>query len=242
MRHRCATKNLGRAPAHRKAMLRNLAINLFEHGRIRTTVQKAKSARRLVERIVSLGKDGSLSARRLALAELGGTLAAKRAVKRVFGEIAKRYAGRPGGCTRIVRLPETIRLSSNDASKIGKLRRSRFFGLRQGDNARMVIFELVEAEPPPKGKKRSKLPGRTTKRMRGEMEKEGDRAKAAPADAGGNVEKKPSESPSAAGDSTAQAAGGVPEPSAAAAPTDRAPDSPAPQDTQPKPEGGGSGP
>ncbi len=247
MRHRCATKNLGRKPAHRKATVRNLAINLFEHGRIRTTVQKAKSARRLVERIVSLGKNGSLSARRMAVAELGGTLAAKRAVRRVFGDIAKRYMDRPGGCTRIVRLPETIRLSSNDVPKIGKLRPSKFFGLRQGDNAQMVIFELVEAEKLPKEKKRVKAARRSTKRMREESGK-GDGRPAAAASAGSQEvrgDKPPETSSSAAlpaGAGAGAAADGT-KPAAADSQADKAHGSPSPpaQDAAPKSEGDGSG-
>ena len=168
MRHRCATSNLGRKPAHRLATVRNLAINLFRHGRIRTTIQKAKAARRLVERIVSLGKKGTLHSRRLAIAELGGTLAAKQTVKRVFAEIAGGYANRPGGCTRIVRLPVMTRLSEKEAAMVGQKRRSKFYGTRQGDNADMVLFELVETGQVGggEGRKRRKMLRRTTKKMR----------------------------------------------------------------------------
>jgi len=107
MRHRKGGKQLSRTDAHRKAMLRNLVCSLFltepEEGmprRVTTTVPKAKQARRLADRAVTLGKRGTLHARRQALA----LLANKGVVKRLFEDVAPLYTGRNGGYTRIVRL------------------------------------------------------------------------------------------------------------------------------------------
>lgn len=111
-------------------MFANMAMALVEHGRIRTTEPKAKDLRRVVERLVTLGKEGTLDARRRAYATLGGpgkTLArqghetTRRAVSKLFGEISERFKERPGGYTRIVKL-----------------------GPRKGDNAQMALIELVD--------------------------------------------------------------------------------------------------
>jgi len=127
MRHRKQGRKLGRTAAHRKAMLRNLVCSLFllepkEDGprRVTTTVPKAKEARRLAERAITLGKKATLHARRRALALLGN----KRAVKTLFETIAPDFTGRNGGYTRIVRLTKA----------------------RLGDAAPMCYFELV-SEP-----------------------------------------------------------------------------------------------
>ena len=133
MRHRKAHRKLGRRTGHRRALLRSLVAGLFltepteDHAeRIQTTPAKAKEARRLAERLITLGKKGTLAARRRAL-EL---LPHKRAVRKLFQEIAPRYANRPGGYTRILRLGRP----------------------RVGDAADQVLFELVglaeEAEAP----------------------------------------------------------------------------------------------
>lgn len=100
MRHRIAGRKLNRPTAHRNAMLRNLVKSLFTHEAIRTTEAKAKEARRPAERMITLGKDGSLHARRQALRYLND----KAIVAKVFDEIAPRYADRQGGYTRILRL------------------------------------------------------------------------------------------------------------------------------------------
>ena len=117
MRHRRAGKKLGRDSAHRKALYSNLAGALIEHGRIKTTVAKAKAVKPLAEQMITLGKRGDLHARRLALAELRS----QDVVHQLFADVAPRFADRPGGYTRIVKL-----------------------GPRLGDAAGMVYLELVD--------------------------------------------------------------------------------------------------
>ena len=119
MRHRLTGRKLNRTSAHRKATLMNLVTNLFEHEKIETTMPKAKEARCLAEKIITLGRDGSLAKRRLALSLLNNN---KEIVKKVFSEYAKRYASRNGGYTRILRTNK----------------------LRLGDGTKLVIFELVD--------------------------------------------------------------------------------------------------
>ncbi len=133
MRHGRKVKKLGRTAAHRNAMLRNLVAALFnatpdDNGlrRIRTTVPKAKAARRLAERLITLGKRGTLHARRRALALLPN----KRTVKTLFEDIAPLYNDRNGGYTRIVRLPV----------------------FRRGDGAELCFLELVTGPAAPKQK------------------------------------------------------------------------------------------
>jgi large subunit ribosomal protein L17 len=120
MRHRRAGKKLGRDSAHRKALYSNLAGALIEHGRIKTTAAKAKAVKPFAEQMITLGKRGDLHARRLALAELRS----QDVVHQLFADVAPRFADRPGGYTRIVRL-----------------------GPRLGDSAEMVYLELVDYEP-----------------------------------------------------------------------------------------------
>ena len=120
MRHHRAGKKLGRDSAHRKALYANLAGSLIEHGRIKTTEAKAKAVKPFAEQMITLGKRGDLHARRLALAELRS----QDVVHVLFAEVAPRFAERPGGYTRIVKL-----------------------GPRQGDAAEMVFLELVDYEP-----------------------------------------------------------------------------------------------
>ena len=120
MRHHRAGKKLGRDSAHRKAMYANLAGSLIEHGRIKTTVAKAKAVKPFAEQMITLGKRGDLHARRLALAELRS----QDVVHVLFAEVAPRFADRPGGYTRSVKL-----------------------GPRQGDAAEMVFLEFVDYEP-----------------------------------------------------------------------------------------------
>jgi large subunit ribosomal protein L17 len=116
MRHRIAGRKLNRPTAHRKAMLRNLVKDLLVHESIRTTEPKAKEARRSAERIITLGKDGTLHARRQALRFLND----KSVTSKVFDDIAPRFVGRPGGYTRLLKL-----------------------GLRVGDGAPMAQLELL---------------------------------------------------------------------------------------------------
>ena len=118
MRHQKKTVKLGRTASHRKALLANQVCSLIEHQRIRTTLAKAKAARPLAERMVTLGKRGSLHARRTAFA----VLRQKDAVKKLFNEIAPRTADRNGGYTRIVKL-----------------------GQRKSDSAPIAYLEWVDA-------------------------------------------------------------------------------------------------
>jgi large subunit ribosomal protein L17 len=119
MRHQKKTIKLGRTADHRRALLANQVCALIEHQRIKTTLAKAKAVRPLAERMVTLGKNGSIHARRRALA----VLRQKNAVKRLFDDIAQRSAERNGGYTRIVKL-----------------------GARKSDSARMAFIEWVDAE------------------------------------------------------------------------------------------------
>ena len=120
MRHHRAGKKLGRDSAHRKALYANLAGSLIEHGRIRTTEAKAKAVKPFAEQMITLGKRGDLAARRQAIAELRS----QDVVHQLFANVAPRFADRPGGYTRIVKL-----------------------GPRQGDAAEMVYLELVDFDP-----------------------------------------------------------------------------------------------
>ncbi len=122
MRHQRTGKKLGRDAAHRKALYSNLAGSLIEHGRIETTVAKAKAVKPFAEKMITLGKRGDLHARRQALA----ALRSNDVVHQLFAEVAPRFATRPGGYTRIVRI-----------------------GQRQGDAAEMVYLEFVDHEPAP---------------------------------------------------------------------------------------------
>lgn len=119
MRHRKAGRKLGRTAAHRKAMLRNMVTSLFEHERIVTTVPRAKEARRVADRMITLAKQGDLHARRQACAYIQS----KNVVAKLFDEIQSQYADRQGGYTRIIRT-----------------------GTRLGDAAPMAILELVGYE------------------------------------------------------------------------------------------------
>jgi len=120
VRHHRAGKKLGRDASHRKALYSNLAGALIEHGRIKTTEAKAKAVKPFAEQMITLGKRGDLHARRLALAELRS----QDVVHQLFVDVAPRFADRPGGYTRIVKL-----------------------GPRFGDAAEMVYLELVDYEP-----------------------------------------------------------------------------------------------
>ncbi len=119
MRHLKSGRKLGRTASHRKALMANLASSLIEHKQIVTTTPKAKEARGVVERLITFAKRGDVAARRQVLK----TVRDKTLVKELFEEIAPKYADRPGGYTRIIKL-----------------------GNRKGDNAPLAIFELVGYE------------------------------------------------------------------------------------------------
>ena len=116
MRHRKDHRKLGRTVSHRRAMLRNLVTSLLEHEEVRTTDAKAKEVRRIAERMITLGKRGTLAARRQALK----TLRSKEVASKVFDVLADRYGERAGGYTRILKL-----------------------GRRPGDNAPISLIQLI---------------------------------------------------------------------------------------------------
>jgi len=120
MRHNNQGRKLGRTTPHRKAMLANMVSSLIEHERIHTTVPKAKEARRMVEKLITLGKANTIHARRKVFAVVQD----ETVVKKVFDVLGPRFAARPGGYTRILRT-----------------------GFRHGDNAEMSFLELVERTP-----------------------------------------------------------------------------------------------
>lgn len=184
MRHRSASHNFGRHPAHRRAMLRNVVMNLFEHGRIRTTKQKAKAAKPFAEKLITLGKKGEVHHRLLALKELGSTVAAKKAVRALFGRLSERFAKRNGGYTRILHLPRTIRQAKVDLPRTKGVKRSKLYGTRLRDNADLVLFELCEEE--------IKRPERRARKARSKKPKAKPKpAKAEPAESKVAEEKKP---------------------------------------------------
>jgi large subunit ribosomal protein L17 len=119
VRHQRTGKKLGRDAAHRRALYANLAGALIEHGRIRTTVTKAKAVKPLAEQMITLGRRGDLHARRQATA----VLRSRDVVHKLFAEVAPRFKDRPGGYSRIVRI-----------------------GPRAGDAAEMAYLELVDEE------------------------------------------------------------------------------------------------
>ena len=173
MRHLSAYKNFSRHPAHRRAMLRNMVANLVEHGRIRTTIQKAKAAKPLAEKLITLGKKGTPHHRRLAISELGSTTAAKRVVRKIFSELKERFAKRNGGYTRILKLPTTIRQAQTDLPRGKTFKRSKYYGTRLGDNSTLVLWELCEAEVTPREKPQKQ------RRKRTKPKAEADQAKPA---------------------------------------------------------------
>jgi large subunit ribosomal protein L17 len=117
MRHRHGLRKLNRTSSHRLAMLRNMTVSLLRHEAIKTTVPKAKELRKVVEPIITLGKNDNLANKRLAFARLRD----REIVQKLFAEIGPRYANRNGGYTRILKM-----------------------GFRVGDNAPMAFVELVD--------------------------------------------------------------------------------------------------
>jgi large subunit ribosomal protein L17 len=121
MRHRHGLRKLNRTSEHRLAMLRNMANSLIEHEAIKTTVPKAKELRRVVEPLITLGKEPTLANKRLAFSRLRN----RDNVVKLFDVLGPRFAARPGGYTRILKM-----------------------GFRVGDNAPMAYMELVDRPEP----------------------------------------------------------------------------------------------
>ena len=119
MRHRVSGRKFGRESGHRKLMLKNLVKSLVEHGRINTTVAKAKEIRGLAERLITYGKKNTVHHRRLAYRILQN----RTLVKKVFDELAPQYSDREGGYTRVLKA-----------------------GFRRGDSAAMAIIEYIQKE------------------------------------------------------------------------------------------------
>jgi len=121
MRHGNGLRKLNRTSEHRQAMLRNMCVSLLQHEAIKTTLPKAKELRRVVEPLITLAKESSVANRRLAFARLRD----RDIVTKLFNELGPRYATRPGGYTRILKM-----------------------GFRVGDNAPMAFVELVDRPEP----------------------------------------------------------------------------------------------
>ena len=124
MRHGVAGRKLGVTSSHRQAMFRNMAVALFKHEQITTTLPKAKELRPVAEKLITLGKRGGLHARRQAYAQLRDDVI----VTKLFGALADRYRTRAGGYTRVLKA-----------------------GVRYGDAASMAVIELVDRDPAAKG-------------------------------------------------------------------------------------------
>jgi large subunit ribosomal protein L17 len=124
MRHRKGPRKLNRTSSHRKAMFANMAAALIKHEQIMTTLPKAKELRRIVDRLVTLGKRGDLHARRQALSVVRD----RALVEKLFSTLSERYAERPGGYTRVLKA-----------------------GFRYGDSAPMAVIELVDRDEDAKG-------------------------------------------------------------------------------------------
>src|SRR5262245_5593188 len=171
MRHRARSRKFGRSSPHRLAMVRNMVTSLLEHGRVETTDAKAKEVRRIAERMITLGKRGTLHARRRALR----VIRSREVASRVFGDLAERFRERPGGYTRVL-----------------KLRR------RVGDAAPLSLLELVEGPEPAaetgkpgarkrgeKAKARKAAPAEAAKKEKGARRKPAAEAEGRKARAGG---------------------------------------------------------
>ena len=148
MRHRKGGFKLGRNTSHRRALLRNLVTSVILNDRIHTTVTKAKASRPLVEKMITLGKNGSVHARRQALAYM----MTPESVDRLFATVAPRYSTRNGGYTRIVRT-----------------------GQRQGDAAETAFLELLGAEQElgEKAQKRAEARQRRQEELQRQLEEQG---------------------------------------------------------------------
>jgi len=160
MRHRVAHRKLGRITPHRKALLRNLATALFERERIRTTLAKAKEVRPFAEKLITLARrdENRLHARRLAARDIHDP----QVVKKLFDSIGTRFATRPGGYTRILRL-----------------------GPRRGDGTEMAFIELVGFEYKPEGKDEKSAKSAPAAKKEAPAAEEKPKKKKAPARASG---------------------------------------------------------
>jgi large subunit ribosomal protein L17 len=154
MRHLHKGRKLNRSPAHRKALFRSLALALFRHERIITTVAKAKEARGFIERLITIARKNDLTSRRLVLARLGPSASKahvkpeaddpqhpdkadeRHVIQKLFNEIAPRYVGRPGGYTRVLKRPQR----------------------RLGDAAPTAFLELVKPGDRPAKQKKAPAP------------------------------------------------------------------------------------
>jgi len=135
MRHNRLTKTFSRETGHRKAMFRNLVVSLVEHGRIKTTVEKAKVLRKYADKAVTIGKEGGLHAHRLLMSRYPN----KTTVSAIMKDIAPRFKDRSGGYTRIIKI-----------------------GRRPGDSAEMAFIEFVDYTLPeaPKAAKGEETPAK----------------------------------------------------------------------------------
>ncbi len=124
MRHRQSGRKLNRTSSHRKSLFKNMSQALLKHEQIVTTLPKAKELRRVVEKLISLGKKGNLHSRRLAFNQIRD----KDMVSKLFDNLAKRYIDRKGGYTRVLKA-----------------------GFRYGDSAPMAVIELVDRDESAKG-------------------------------------------------------------------------------------------
>ena len=124
MRHRISGRKLNRTSSHRKALFGNMAAALLKHEQIKTTLPKAKELRRYTDKLITLGKRGTLHARRQAISQIGD----EKVVAKLFDSLAERYKERAGGYTRVLKA-----------------------GFRYGDAAPMAIIELVDRDEDAKG-------------------------------------------------------------------------------------------
>ena len=155
MRHKVAGRHLNRTGEHRLAMRRNLVSSLFEHETVSTTIQKAKEVQSFAEKLITLSKKGTLTARRRAIALLnnraiykdveGESVKSGTVIGKLFSEIGPRYLDRPGGYTRIIRLAKR----------------------RLGDNGQLVLLQLVGKEENVGQKQSSKKKSSGKKRSKG---------------------------------------------------------------------------
>jgi large subunit ribosomal protein L17 len=148
MRHRKGGFKLGRNTSHRRAMLRNIVTSIILNDRVHTTITKAKASKPIVEKMITLGKNGSVHARRQALAYM----MTPESVDRLFNIVAPRYTTRPGGYSRIIRT-----------------------GVRQGDAAETAFIELLDAETEltAKAEKRAEARKRRSDELQKQLEERG---------------------------------------------------------------------
>jgi large subunit ribosomal protein L17 len=164
MRHNVGYRKLGRTSSHRRALLRNLATDLFRHERLKTTLQKARELRPFAEKLITLARRDDLHARRQVLRQISD----KTVVKKLFDTLGPRFAARPGGYTRALKL-----------------------GPRPGDGADMAIVELVGSEPTFKKQKDDKKARRGRKAKAEEKaQAEAAAAEEPAADEGGEKDEK----------------------------------------------------